>query len=103
MIALAGQDILDAIGIPPASQTDMDWADGCAAATNSYVNALPVAKDLAHADDVLQAGKMLGVSMYHRRPAGAVSPDADMSAAAAVDNTVARLLRIGYYQKPVVA
>lgn len=102
MITITGQTILDAIGVPPASQVDQDWADGCAAAVNAFVNALPVASDDAAADQAQQGGVMLGVNLYRRRPAGVLSPDSQPDAAAAVDGTISRLLRLGFYQKPVI-
>lgn len=101
-VAITGQDVLDAIGIPAASPTDAGWADDCAAAASAYVNEARPEPDTPSPDTLL-AAVMLGANLYRRRPAGSGAPDGDPSAAAAVDGTIGRLLRIGYYSPPVVA
>jgi len=101
MIALTGADVLDAVGLPPASGADTAWAERAAAAANAYVNRLPVATDLDGAADAELGGLMLAVSLYNRRAVG-TSPDGDLSVPLALDSTVARMLRVGYYQRPRV-
>jgi len=101
VLALTGQDILDSLGVPTLA-ADTEWADTCAAATNAYVNALDVAADLLAEPQVELAGLMLGKNLYARTGSG-VSTDLDPQSAAAVDSTISRLLRIGWYSPPVVA
>ena len=101
MLALIGQDILDSLGVP-AQAADAEWAEACAAAANAYINALDVALDPLAEAQVELAGLMLGKNLYARTGSG-LSSDLDPQGAAAVDSTISRLLRIGFYSPPVVA
>lgn len=46
---------------------------------------------------------MLGANLYRRRPAGLLTgSESDPLVSAAVDNTISRLLQLGYYQRGVI-
>lgn len=100
-------DIWAALGVPPTGPEDEAWAVRAAAAATGYVNGLPIVGDLATSPrlepQAIQGCIALGVALYLRRPHGAVGMDGDTSVPAAIDSTIARLLRVGYYQKPVTA
>jgi hypothetical protein len=102
MLTMTGQDVLDSLGVPALSETDLAWADTCAASAAAYVNTLPSAQADPVPQDVALGALMLATALYHRRPAGGVMPDGDPGAAAAVDSTTSRLLRLGFYQAPVI-
>lgn len=96
---VTGQGILDALGVPPASLADSGWADVCAVAATAFCDALPGAVDRSPAFDMGEL--MLAVSLYNRRGTG-IPADPDLAIPQALDPTISRLLRLGFYQKPVV-
>ena len=106
LVTITGDQILGSVGLPAADEVDQQWADQSALAASAFANRLPVVKRLGTADpvpdDVVQGALMLGANLYRRRPAGLLTgSESDPMVSAAVDNTVSRLLQLGYYQKPV--
>jgi hypothetical protein len=101
-VAITAEDIKGAIGVGFASAADRAWADLCAAATNAYVNDLPIA-GLAEKTAMAQLGAtMLATDCYNRRPGGQIAPDFQTAESLVVSSpngalwpVISRLLEIG--------
>ena len=104
IVAITGADVEAAVGVPYASPEDAEYGASAAAASSAYVNSLPVVDDPnVSGDDIEFAALQLACNLYTRKPSGSVAPDFDFQPQQGFDPIISRLLRVGYFAKPVVA